>query len=108
MFFQAEGAIRGLYVTGVQTCALPISTRPVGPRPVGSRPALGRRRAGAGRRGLRRLRRLPEMPCRALRTLAKDRSEERRVGEEWRYRVAPAYDNIRMTVARRTTRQKRK
>src|SRR5690349_22857974 len=23
-FFQAEGGIRGLYVTGVQTCALPI------------------------------------------------------------------------------------
>src|SRR5438874_11311297 len=25
-FFQAEDGIRGLYVTGVQTCALPIST----------------------------------------------------------------------------------
>src|SRR5438874_13534694 len=26
-FFQAEDGIRGLYVTGVQTCALPISLR---------------------------------------------------------------------------------
>src|SRR6266496_4967664 len=26
-FFQAEDGIRGLYVTGVQTCALPISVR---------------------------------------------------------------------------------
>src|SRR6266403_6063942 len=27
-FFQAEDGIRDLYVTGVQTCALPISLRP--------------------------------------------------------------------------------
>src|SRR5438874_9848650 len=27
-FFQAEDGIRGLYVTGVQTCALPISVPP--------------------------------------------------------------------------------
>src|SRR5690349_16768697 len=26
LFFQAEGGIRALYVTGVQTCALPISS----------------------------------------------------------------------------------
>src|SRR2546430_3520948 len=31
-FFQAEGGIRFLTVTGVQTCALPISTRCGGPR----------------------------------------------------------------------------
>src|SRR6266496_4523726 len=29
-FFQAEDGIRDLYVTGVQTCALPISTFPFG------------------------------------------------------------------------------
>src|SRR5690349_10946472 len=34
-FFQAEDGIRDLYVTGVQTCALPIC--------VGRRPARGRR-----------------------------------------------------------------
>src|SRR5688572_31102714 len=32
-FFQAEDGIRDLTVTGVQTCALPISTRPVMVRP---------------------------------------------------------------------------
>src|SRR5690349_23139809 len=43
-FFQAEDGIRDLYVTGVQTCALPIST----PRPQRRyRPA---RRSGATRR----------------------------------------------------------
>src|SRR6266496_5766442 len=30
-FFQAEDAIRALYVTGVQTCALPISRHGPGP-----------------------------------------------------------------------------
>src|SRR6266496_5082361 len=33
-FFQAEDGIRDLYVTGVQTCALPISIRRAVPRPV--------------------------------------------------------------------------
>src|SRR2546427_9602230 len=36
-FFQAEDGIRDLTVTGVQTCALPISDSPVsGQRPLGS------------------------------------------------------------------------
>src|SRR5690349_25173308 len=50
-FFQAEDGIRELYVTGVQTCALPISARPAyrrsdrftttsGTQPVGSLRAL--------------------------------------------------------------------
>src|SRR5207253_4148783 len=34
-FFQAEDGIRAGHVTGVQTCALPISTVPVGGRPTG-------------------------------------------------------------------------
>src|SRR5256886_11708419 len=34
-FFQAEDGIRDLTVTGVQTCALPISTQRVGGEPVG-------------------------------------------------------------------------
>src|SRR3989475_5040265 len=38
-FFQAEDGIRDLTVTGVQTCALPISSRRISPRP--------RRRASA-------------------------------------------------------------
>src|SRR6266496_2266008 len=48
-FFQAEDGIRGLYVTGVQTCALPICSPtgssafrtppPTAPPPSGSRPS---------------------------------------------------------------------
>src|SRR5205085_7053847 len=33
-FFQAEDGIRDLTVTGVQTCALPISLRPISTEPV--------------------------------------------------------------------------
>src|SRR5688500_19270879 len=73
-FFQAEDGIRDYKVTGVQTCALPISwwgaaRRPAplecsGPTPPSARPAPRPR----GRRP--------------------DRSEERRVGKEWRSRRA--------------------
>src|SRR5438874_8132901 len=38
-FFQAEDGIRDLYVTGVQTCALPILTG--SPRPAAGRPRHG-------------------------------------------------------------------
>src|SRR2546429_6144556 len=37
-FFQAEDGIRDVAVTGVQTCALPISRKPV-KRPAGPRPS---------------------------------------------------------------------
>src|SRR6267378_4561938 len=43
-FFQAEDGIRDLYVTGVQTCALPISR----PRAPSERLHLGEVRRGAG------------------------------------------------------------
>src|SRR5690349_22137526 len=90
-FFQAEDGIRDLYVTGVQTCALPILNRsaasafvssvlptPVGPKnmnePVGRfgscRPARARRTAVATAR-------------------TASRSEERRVGKECRSRGSP-------------------
>src|SRR5256886_3013991 len=54
-FFQAEDGIRDLTVTGVQTCALPISRRPAGHRArrgvPGRRPSTPRRaRCPAGRR----------------------------------------------------------
>src|SRR2546421_8211140 len=42
-FFQAEDGIRDLIVTGVQTCALPISSRRLPPAP-----APPARRAGSG------------------------------------------------------------
>src|SRR5690606_40819596 len=54
-FFHAEDGIRDLHVTGVQTCALPISRRrasTAGPGHGGRR----RRGRGAGRRGTSRAR----------------------------------------------------
>src|SRR5438874_7212735 len=88
-FFQAEDGIRDLYVTGVQTCALPICDRhhlehrgvtPAdrddadrGARPVAAlHVELGRRH---------RARRRVELPH--------QRSEERRVGKECRSGWAP-------------------
>src|SRR5256886_16664645 len=92
-FFQAEDGIRDLTVTGVQTCALPISsaTSPSSARwaiRIGSAraarsrsrargPRTHRGRACASGRGARRPR------------SGAARSEERRVGEEGRSRWAP-------------------
>src|SRR5438093_11775274 len=71
-FFQAEDGIRDWSVTGVQTCALPIS------RPVRTRLALWDVEGRARPHGPR---------CRtAQRVLEAQRSEERRVGKEWRSR----------------------
>src|SRR5690606_39679329 len=50
-FFQAEDGIRDFHVTGVQTCALPISTQPCPPGP--ARPPSLARRQGRGDRGFR-------------------------------------------------------
>src|SRR5690349_24836092 len=71
-FFQAEDGIRDLYVTGVQTCALPISgVRSTGAdRPRSGCPRGGRVRSPCARRAVRR-------------------SEERRVGKECRSRWLP-------------------
>src|SRR6266496_2565058 len=68
-FFQADDGIRVLYVTGVQTCALPIF------RSRRSRASGACRSAGSssGRR----------------RSAATGRSEERRVGKECRSRWSP-------------------
>src|SRR3712207_6939304 len=77
-FFQAEDGIRDIGVTGVQTCALPISGRPA------------RRRSGAA---ARRARPGPAGPARAspprTRSARHARSEERRVGKECRSRWSP-------------------
>src|SRR5690606_40963617 len=91
-FFQAEDGIRDFHVTGVQTCALPIcpkrdelhgarvwracGPRMLGPRAYGGVTAKGRRYRLGGdlRRGGG-----PVVP----------RSEERRVGKEWRSRAWP-------------------
>src|SRR5690349_24581767 len=75
-FFQAEDCIRDLYVTGVQTCALPISLSPLryrmrrlGRRTSNSpaRPPRSHQESGGSRRGE-----------------ILSRSEERRVGKESR------------------------
>src|ERR1039457_7315079 len=67
-FLKAEDAIRDYKVTGVQTCALPIYSLP------------RRVRARRTRRG--RL-------CRGPDRVDPHRSEERRVGKEWRSRWSP-------------------
>src|SRR5438093_2906774 len=95
-FFQAEDGIRDWSVTGVQTCALPISALRRDGRRGGGRPgarcedrgglAPGRgetisqvsRAAGAGKRGGIRFSRIL-------------RSEERRVGKECRSRWPPEH-----------------
>src|SRR5690349_24556314 len=66
-FFQAEDGIRALYVTGVQTCALPIFQ---GPRRRMARGLEGAADAGEDGGAV----------------LAVERSEERRVGKERRRR----------------------
>src|SRR5204863_5748049 len=97
-FFQAEDGIRALYVTGVQTCALPIS---------GSLGCLSPRRhlvfeergtpgvaVAIGSQGFRLITRergayhLPELRARIE---GIPRSEERRVGKEWKSGVAPSH-----------------
>src|SRR5438309_1061608 len=89
-FFQAEDGIRGGTVTGVQTCALPISVVAIesGLRPVRRRE--GRRENGevvgcrsAGSAGEHVIR-VPSLDSGL-------RSEERRVGKECRFRWARSY-----------------
>src|SRR5688500_20390710 len=83
-FFQAEDGIRDYKVTGVQTCALPISSTLRGNRareggwldPHAAGPEGCRRGAGPHRR-------------RDLRRRTGRRSEERRVGKEGRARGWP-------------------
>src|SRR5207253_5647202 len=86
-FFQAEDGIRDGHVTGVQTCALPISAR--GLRATSAISATARRvlwpSSARSRSGPSCWARSAAKPrCRKRR-----RSEERRVGKECRSRWAP-------------------
>src|SRR5205807_5960290 len=95
-FFQAEDGIRDYKVTGVQTCALPIWRREAHPVCEERAGQTGARRAdhegehlragdvdaGEPRRHLIVAHRPEPAPDRAA------RSEERRVGKEWRSRGA--------------------
>src|SRR5438034_8731678 len=96
-FFQAEDGIRDHCVTGVQTCALPIFRRaPAKKRIVEAAKAVCTLKT-LQREPTRRLEtksptaltaaRVPKaMPCCSWGT----RSEERRVGKEWRCRGCPS------------------
>src|SRR5688500_19514033 len=78
-FFQAEDGIRDYKVTGVQTCALPISALCMMPRTAEvmvRAPAL-------------RTPRMVMQRCSASITTITPRSEERRVGKECRTRGGP-------------------
>src|SRR5690349_25176101 len=88
-FFQAEDGIRDLYVTGVQTCALPISR--VCSR---KRPSTERTRMLSETPGMPGLRQLMPRTMRSIFTPAMParysaRSEERRVGKECGTRRRP-------------------
>src|SRR2546430_5116172 len=91
-FFQAEDGIRDLTVTGVQTCALPISgaTVAVGSRTVLTQPDGRYSIAGvpAGTDSVR-ARIIGYAPASSPVTVVGGRSEERRVGKECRSRWSP-------------------
>src|SRR5207244_7687304 len=94
-FFQAEDGIRDDLVTGVQTCALPISRHAVNPFCCAMMPKAGSvcpvmRMTGTFGYDFanRSLTSNPEMPgierSSNTQTEGSRRSEERRVGKEWR------------------------
>src|SRR5688500_20374497 len=87
-FFQAEDGIRDYKVTGVQTCALPISTVPPQIRRCREQRDRGRL---AYEEGHRKPHRRPSPPlARETHDCGGDeRSEERRVGKEWCSRITP-------------------
>src|SRR5690606_40782706 len=99
-FFQAEDGIRDFHVTGVQTCALPIYPGTGLPHfenvtttycraeallPLGPAAALTDALATLGGNG-------EAAVGRAMLWAERLRSEERRVGKEWRWWRSPAYD----------------
>src|SRR5204863_3911516 len=83
-FFQAEDGIRDLYVTGVQTCALPIFAQHA--RPGAALHAGEPRLQPEPRQASPRAARHTGWARRVAR-----RSEERRVGKESRFRWSPSY-----------------
>src|SRR5205085_7054462 len=92
-FFQAEDGIRDLTVTGVQTCALPISLPAASPlKPPAIRPARAprtkdRRPNSVLKTALSRIIHLDILLLCLTKTIFSRRSEERRVGKECRSRV---------------------
>src|SRR5207245_4570167 len=92
-FFQAEDGIRDATVTGVQTCALPI---------LRAHYENGVRRVAFGDIFLEDLREYREKNLARIGMTA--RSEERRVGKEWRGRRGTRQERKRKTrIERRST-----
>src|SRR5690349_24036426 len=95
-FFQAEDGIRDLYVTGVQTCALPILWEPkAGPSLSTTVRYIGKQYEDDRQTDVLpdvwtvdAVARMPVGKHFAIVARA-ERSEERRVGKEWRARGAP-------------------
>src|SRR5256886_11054553 len=90
-FFQAEDGIRDLTVTGVQTCALPISHHARGPARQ-LRNVSAYRGAHRGQPAVRQSQaqgRAQARPARVVPGARRQRSEERRVGKECRSRWSP-------------------
>src|SRR5690606_40219921 len=92
-FFQAEDGIRDFHVTGVQTCALPIS--------IGLCEALATRTLDWSRVDLFQVDERAVPPDHED-SNARLRSEERRVGKECRSRGAPEHEKKRIGHERRT------
>src|SRR5256885_5410098 len=93
-FFQAEDGIRDYKVTGVQTCALPISkpqgtVAPEDPRIQMGGTEDGERAQRAPRKRQDDRQSHPGVLVPVKRTHRDDRSEERRVGKECRSRWSP-------------------
>src|SRR5690606_40958516 len=99
-FFPAEDGIRDFHVTGVQTCALPISKRSCG---IPHLRRISSRREGEGFQeptttplgiSVTRSEAMPlamiNLRWYSVSTTIRSRSEERRVGKEWRARWRPA------------------
>src|SRR2546430_6904017 len=90
-FFQAEDGIRDLTVTGVQTCALPISLRVLGvpQRVVDERSGESLERVGLAGMGAKYPCELSGGEQQRVAIARALRSEERRVGKECRSRWSP-------------------
>src|SRR5699024_12060604 len=101
-FFQAEDGIRDRNVTGVQTCALPILPLTSVTRNYIKellchvyQECLPGRRVRRPGRTQRRTERIPAGGGRGSRKPGAGRSEERRVGKEWRCRVSSSSEKKR-------------
>src|SRR2546429_2147317 len=92
-FFQAEDGIRDVAVTGVQTCALPISQVPVHPHPLPAGAAVQLAQIARPVEQREPALHAPQLrergPARVEPLLLRTRSEERRVGKECRSRWSP-------------------